>query len=457
MVAQHSTRVMGMSATPVMGKAEDLQGIAVAMDLDPMFKDLKNWYTDGSKRTVINVATLQRFIDDLIDRFDSVNLDLPPLKEFVMRADPDMVPGDEEDYNAVLHAARALKSMIVRNKGASGEEYTKLLGYLTYLKQFLVGPTLARTGVANATAATYEQAAREPTGLKTTLGKCLSKLNAEGHHRILVCCAHPSLLRVARLYLEAEVAGIGEVMLYDGSLTDKERECVKHNFLHKERTVMLLSIDAGGCGLDLVPGSNAVIFWGSQPFSPMDIKQAKHRVHRIGQTEEVKVIHIVADGSVDAAIKHAHKAKKELADTVLLGDCSALAAKGGKWREAGRIIDKCRFLNGDGQFHLDSKTEKLMLQGLENAKNPQPEMAALPPLPPPEIGLPPPPAGAAGPFNAQGQPAMAAAMAQIDALQQALGLQLSPPGTGLLAGGPPQAVGGPLRHMGVLDHPGMQL
>lgn len=382
-VAKNSTRVIALSATPLMGKVDDLHGIANAMDLSPEFKDISNWYTDGTKRTKINVALLQRFMNDYLDRFDADNLDLPPLREFVMRANPAMVPGDEVDYNKVVQEARTLKMFIQRNGSATAEQYTKLLGYLTYLKQYLVGPTLARTGVKNATAETYEQAAREPTGLKDTLGKCIQRLNSEGHYRILVCCAHPSMLRVAKLFLDAEVKGIGQTMIYDGTLTDAQREIVKYDFLNNERTVMMLSIDAGGCGLDLVPGSNAVVFWGSQPFSPMDIKQAKHRVHRIGQTEEVKVVHIIAEGSVDAAIKVLHKGKKLLADAVLSMDTRELAARGGKWREAGRIIDECKFLNGEGQFHMNSKTEKQMLQELANAHLPQ--MSELPPLPPPAI------------------------------------------------------------------------
>lgn len=80
----------------------------------------------------------------------------------------------------------------------------------------------------------------------------------------------------------------------------------------------------------------------------MSVLQASKRIHRIGQTKPVKIVHLIAEGSVDFAINRVHKDKQELADAIY--DTGALEAKQGRWRTTGRIVDSCAFLNDTGQF-----------------------------------------------------------------------------------------------------------
>lgn len=361
LIASHCTKVVGMSATPVYNKPEDLVGISTGMYLPVKYRDSRSWFLDN-KGTKINTELWDKFNSAYVDRCSDKVLGLPPITDHYRTFDAGMNPQCVDEYNEAVAAARSIRCAVQRRNGqGSKEEFTKLMAYLQTLQQFLVSPLLAKTGAKGATEAILERASREETGAKTALRETVQELNREGYDRVMVACCHTSLMYVAKLYLEREAPSVGNVLVYEGSLTLKQREQITERFLNGERTVLLLSIEAGGTGLHLVPGSNAVVFWGSRPYTPMAVLQCKKRVHRIGQDKPVKVVHLISDGSVDAAIQFVHKDKEDLANTILDQDLSGLKAKGGRWRTTGRIVDRCKFLSPEGQFHLDGATEQAML------------------------------------------------------------------------------------------------
>ena len=161
----------------------------------------------------------------------------------------------------------------------------------------------------------------------------------------------------ARSVVESDVKSVTcGVSLYCNSVEINTREArfggasAVERFLGGSRTVMLMSIDAGGTGLHLVPGSNAVVFWGSRPFSPMQVLQTAKRVHRIGQEHPVNIKHLIAAGSVDFAINMVHGDKLSVSKAIVDDDLSSLESQGGRWRSTGRIVDACRFLSEEGTF-----------------------------------------------------------------------------------------------------------
>lgn len=226
------------------------------------------------------------------------------------------------------------------------------MSYLQNMQQFLISPLLAKKKAAaiKADPELLERASREETGAMIALKEQLQKLNDSGFARVMVAACHVSLLRVAKVYLERECPSVGDVMIYEGSLSTNKRNVMKRKFLEGERTVLLMSIEAGGTGLHLVPGSNAVVFWGSRPYSPQSVLQCKKRVHRIQQTQPVEVYHLISRGSVDYAIDCVHKDKLALANAVVDNDMTSLEAENGKWKTTGRIMDHCLFVDDDGNF-----------------------------------------------------------------------------------------------------------
>lgn len=350
LIASKATKVQGLTATPVFNKPQDLMGIATAIDLPARWKEATTWFRDR-KKTIVNLDTINEF-QKFTDRASDEILDLPPMTEQIINFDASLDPVYVEDYNSALGNASQLRLSLERRGRATQQELHQLMSYLQILQQFLVSPLLAQKGAkaVQKDEQLIQQASAQNSGALQALKKVILDLREEGFLRIMVACCHTSLLSVAECYLKGANPGMGDVIKYHGGLSLTKRGEATHTFLNNPKTIMLMSIDAGGTGLHLVPGANAVVFWGSRPFSPMQVIQTKKRVHRIGQEFAVKVVHLIAKGSVDYAINCVHRDKLTLARAVTDNDMTDLLAEGGKWRTTGRIVDKCSFLSTDGQF-----------------------------------------------------------------------------------------------------------
>merc|ERR1712106_1186471 len=81
--------------------------------------------------------------------------------------------------------------------------------------------------------------------------------------------------------------------------------------------VMLLSLAAGGVGLNLV-GANHLFLLGMH-WNPQLEAQACDRVYRVGQTREVKIHRFIVEGSVEERILQLQQKKLGLANEVMTG------------------------------------------------------------------------------------------------------------------------------------------
>jgi transcription termination factor 2 len=93
-----------------------------------------------------------------------------------------------------------------------------------------------------------------------------------------------------------------EVFLFDGSLnvTEKDRIVKKFTTMKTPR-ILLISLKAGGVGLNLIPCSTVIL---SEPwYNPFIEKQAEDRVHRIGQNRQVYVYRLTMDSSIERWIQ----------------------------------------------------------------------------------------------------------------------------------------------------------
>ena len=349
-VAKKARKVIGLTATPLVNRPTDLVGISVACNLPAEYSDVKNWFLDAS-RTRVNVDTVRSFRTNYIDRATDALLDLPPLTDVYKDFDARMDHEATIEYNDLLSVARRLRSHIERRGSAGAADVQRLIQTLQRLQQLIIAPLVSQVGACEfqKDKELIQRAADAGSGALTALHETVRELNSNGSARVLVCACHTSLLRVAEAFLQKR-GGVGEILLFEGSLSTSKRSKVVEAFLGGDHTVLLMSIDAGGTGLHLVPGSNAVVFWGSRPFSPMQTLQSKKRVHRIGQTEPVKVVHLIATGSVDWALQRVHADKLSLSAAVLDGELNELEALGGRWKTTGRIVDCCRFLDKSGNF-----------------------------------------------------------------------------------------------------------
>lgn len=102
----------------------------------------------------------------------------------------------------------------------------------------------------------------------------------------------------------------------DGTMSQKEREQHLENFRTKPGvTVLLMSLKAGGLGLNLTEANICVLlepWWNS-----FIEQQALSRVHRMGQTKQVYVKRFIALNTIEESILEVQRRKQALADSAL--------------------------------------------------------------------------------------------------------------------------------------------
>ncbi|MFT3694981.1 MAG: DEAD/DEAH box helicase [Kofleriaceae bacterium] len=145
----------------------------------------------------------------------------------------------------------------------------------------------------------------------------VDELRAE-QHRVLVFSQFTSHLALVRGELDR--AGIRYHYL-DGATPQKERADLVKRFQAGEHDVFLISLKAGGTGINLT-GADYVIHLDPW-WNPAVEDQATDRAHRIGQDKPVTVYRLVARGTVEEKILNLHGSKRALVAGVLDGTDAA--------------------------------------------------------------------------------------------------------------------------------------
>ncbi|RLP82272.1 DEAD/DEAH box helicase [Mycetocola lacteus] len=146
----------------------------------------------------------------------------------------------------------------------------------------------------------------------------LREAHAEGH-RALVFSQYPSFLR--RIGDRLAQAGLAWEML-DGSTTN--RQDVIDRFQNGDAPVFLLSLRAGGVGLNLTAAD--YVFLLDPWWNPAAENQAIDRAHRIGQTRHVFVYRMIARDTIEEKVLALQRKKAALFDAMFAGDDAVGAA-----------------------------------------------------------------------------------------------------------------------------------
>ena len=226
--------------------------------------------------------------------------DLPPKLEEVHYA---RFEGEQQKlYDAqVVHMTQ-----MIHASSNSGEDKIRILAELTRIRQICCDPSLLFENYRGGSA-------------KREACMDLVRSAIDGGHRILIFSQFTSML--ALLEEDLKKAGI-DFFRITGATPKETRISLVNQFNEGETPVFLVSLKAGGTGLNLT-GADVVIHY--DPWWNLAAQnQATDRAHRIGQTRQVTVYRMIARDTIEEKILELQEAKQDLADAILEGRSESL-------------------------------------------------------------------------------------------------------------------------------------
>ncbi len=206
-------------------------------------------------------------------------------------------------YAAVLKEVRAQVMGEVERQGLA-RSHIQILAGLTRLRQAACDPRLL--GLPR-------QFGDEDSGKLVAL-RDLVQTSIAGGHKVLVFSQFVSMLQLVRRAMEEDQVAYEYL---DGSTKDRA-ERVEHFQADDGPPVFLISLKAGGSGLNLTAADTVIHFdpW----WNPAVEDQATDRAHRIGQTKVVTTYRLIAKGTIEEKILELAEKKRELVGAVLSED-----------------------------------------------------------------------------------------------------------------------------------------
>ena len=135
----------------------------------------------------------------------------------------------------------------------------------------------------------------------------ITELTIEEKRKVVVFSEYERMTYLAGE--ELRKLGIGFVSLH-GGVPARQRGALMEKFRNDPACQVFLSTDAGGVGLNLQAASAVINF--EPPWNPARLEQRIGRVHRLGQSRPVHVIHMLTSGSIEERVWETLQLKKSL-------------------------------------------------------------------------------------------------------------------------------------------------
>ena len=197
-------------------------------------------------------------------------------------------------------AYKGYVNLITRKIKENNQDNITVFSYLTKLRQLCLSPELM---VKN-----YQ-------GKNSKLDVLINIINDSSDEKILVFSQFTKVLEVIGKRLNEENISYSYL---DGKTSAKDRVKLVEEFNTNNNKVFLISLKAGGTGLNLTSANIVVHFdpW----WNPAIEDQASDRAHRIGQKNVVNVIKLIAKGTAEERVINLQETKKELIEDVINGN-----------------------------------------------------------------------------------------------------------------------------------------
>lgn len=228
---------------------------------------------------------------------EKVLSELPARTEITLHAQ--LSPEERGRYDDARVAALAELSGAGETK--PGEHRMRTLAWLTKLRQLACHPRLV------------DRMWDKGSAKLNLLSSLVDELR-DGEHRALIFSQFVKHLGLIRELLDER--GI-KYQYLDGATPAKERQRRVDAFQDGDGELFLISLKAGGTGLNLTAADYVIHLdpW----WNPAVEDQATDRAHRIGQERPVTVYRLVASGTIEEQILEMHADKRELVAGVLDG------------------------------------------------------------------------------------------------------------------------------------------
>ncbi|MFN5515721.1 MAG: DEAD/DEAH box helicase [Cyanobacteriota bacterium] len=241
---------------------------------------------------------LRRLIQPFILRRtkSQVLQELPPRTEILLQVE--LSQQEMAFYEALRRQA---VSKLENSEADPGAKHLQVLAEIMRLRRACCNPSLILPESAI------------PSSKLETFGEIVGEL-LENRHKALVFSQFVDHLNILRAYLDQRRI---HYQYLDGSTPMKARQQRVEAFQRGEGDVFLISLKAGGTGLNLTAADYVIHMdpW----WNPAVEDQASDRAHRIGQKRPVTIYRLVAKNTIEEKIVDLHHQKRDLADSLLEG------------------------------------------------------------------------------------------------------------------------------------------
>ncbi|THF80774.1 DEAD/DEAH box helicase [Cohnella fermenti] len=231
--------------------------------------------------------------------------ELPEKIESVLYSE--LAVSQKKIYAAYLEKLRSETEETLQANGFQ-QGRMKILAGLTRLRQICCHPALFVED--------YKGESGKLEQLLETVEECL-----DNGRRLLIFSQFTSMLEMIR----GELAAAGRPCFYlDGSTPSAERLQLCDRFNSGENDIFLISLKAGGTGLNLTGADTVILFdlW----WNPAVEQQAADRAYRIGQKKVVQVMRLVTQGTIEEKIYELQQRKKDIANEVIQSGEASLSS-----------------------------------------------------------------------------------------------------------------------------------
>jgi len=279
-----------LSGTPIENSISELWAIfqVILPGLMPGLRDFKQ-LSNEKIAAITKPFILRRLKKDVLK-------ELPEKIESVSMSE--LTKEQKDLYIGYLSQVRQEAAASIQASGFN-QNRMKILAGLTRLRQVCCHPSLF---IEN-----YEGQSGKLEQLMETVKSAL-----ENGKRMLIFSQFTSMHEIIMEELKKE--GIDCFYLH-GQTSSKERVEMSERFNNGEKDVFLISLKAGGTGLNLT-GADTVILYDLW-WNPAVEDQATGRAHRFGQKNVVQVIRLITEGTIEEKIYELQQKKRELIDQVI--------------------------------------------------------------------------------------------------------------------------------------------